>query len=114
MPNICTATPNAVIHGSSAIRPQTQKGTPAALIAVSTNGATRCRSGIGVSFRADQYSSPSTDRDAQLVIDLGGGNTRGLIMVHTTTAATGSSDHQPIQARVHIAAVSSSGTGMRV
>ena len=35
-------------------------------------------------------------------------------MVHTTTAATGSNDHQPIQARVHIAAVSSSGTGMRV
>jgi hypothetical protein len=35
-------------------------------------------------------------------------------MVHTTTAATGMSDHQPSQTRLQIAAVSKRGMGIRV
>src|SRR5690606_18031092 len=49
--------------------------------------------------------SPSTPLEAQLSVDRGGGNARGLIQSHRIIAAVGSSAHQPIQRRLHTASI---------
>src|SRR5687768_14041471 len=50
-----TASPNMTIHSSRTTRPLATNGTPRALMALSTFGATRWRGGIGISFRFAQY-----------------------------------------------------------
>jgi hypothetical protein len=113
-PAICTASPERVIHPFRTTTPRTMNGTPSALTAPSTFGATRCRGGTGTSFRFAQTVSPSTPLDAQWSSERGGGNALGLITAHAHTRPTGTSDRQPIRLRVQIAATSSGGTGMRV
>ncbi len=114
LPAICTARPKNVIHGSNTTKPHIRNGNPAALMTLSTNGAVRCRGGNGADFRRAQKVSPITDREAQWSSVRGGGNTRGFTTVQITHKATGSSDHQPIHARLQMAATSSAGIGMRV
>src|SRR5918995_4750373 len=114
LPAIWTASPNRTIQPSRTTRPLTTNGTPAALTAPRTTGATRCRGGTGTSFRFAQKVSPSTPLDAQWSGERGGGNARGLIAVQAPTSPTGTSDRHPIWWRLQIAATSSGGVGDRV
>ena len=70
--------------------------------------------GNGVGFRLAHRVSPMTDREAQWSSLRGGGNTRGFTTVQIRHRVVGTSDHQPIHARLHIAATSNAGIGMRV
>lgn len=50
-PAVWTASPNSTIHPSRTTSPLATNGTPSALTAPSTFGATRCRGGTGTSSR---------------------------------------------------------------
>ena len=59
-------------------------------------------SGMGIFLRLSQTRSPSTAFDAQVFVELGIANTRGLIHIQTIERRIGSNDHGPIQARLQI------------
>src|SRR5215213_1157131 len=107
------ASPVATIQKSRTTRPHTTMGSPREFRA-SSSGALRCARGTGTVLRALHNVSPSTALDAQWSSDRGGGKALGFTAVHRQTSTMGTSDHQPIHVRLHTAAVSAAGIGMRV
>src|SRR3712207_6442099 len=64
--------------------------------------------------RSAQMRSPNTPFDAQLRVERGGLNSRGLTIIQTIERATGIRQYQPIQSRLQIESASSERTEKRV
>lgn len=106
--------PSSTLQRFNTTNPQTRKGSPNAEMLLRTLGALRWWRGTGISSRLSHTRSPRTAFDAQLSVEAGFSNRRGLNHIQNRDNATGTIAHHPSHTRLQIAATSKGRTVVRV
>ncbi len=90
--------------------PQIRKGRPITETPLRILGIIRWCSGTGIFLLLSQTRSPRTPLEAQLSVERGFGNMRGLNQVQAMARAIATKDHHPHQARLQMARIRSGST----